>query len=232
MRELRAAAAASEELAIGLRKSGHDVNTARSHLDAADRAYGAALTLVPASNRETRLRIELARANLTLLWREAPAAATQLKHLAERARAEGASSELLRDILELQGAASYSIAWSIRRQGGPPAVWRSEAKLASECYRSLAESAKKDRDPGYLRYQKNVETAINLIQVDSPIFDVLAFPGNSPATEDCLKKLKEQRESELRNEAPPPPKSPSPPDDGRKMLQTDDVSDVPASAPK
>jgi len=231
--ELRAARSA-EDQALAERKKTQESPAIRSHLDRADRAYKAALDLLPQQDRLNRLRIELARGNLSMLRNEAPAALGSFNELAKKADAAGAPPELRSDIRELQGAASYAIAWAIRRQGGPPAEWKAQAKLASQSYRALAESARKDRDPRYFTYEKNLETAVNLLKVDRSIFDVLAFPGNSPATEDCLRKLKEQRESELRNQTKPKPQPPSPPDDGRKKVRANAgvSSDVPAEAAK
>jgi murein L,D-transpeptidase YcbB/YkuD len=143
--------------------------------NAAEEAYAAALKEVPADEKDTRARLELAKAEARIFDGETPEAIQDLQQALRTAQQEKVSEDLQNAMQAQLSAAHYYAAWLVRLENVSEEEWKIQCEQARQGFRYLAEKLKGGGDTASAtQHQKNLESAIRLAQMD--LNDLRALP--------------------------------------------------------
>lgn len=146
----------------------------REDSEAAIASYDEALAALPKEATAQAYRIRLARCQAQLSGQQLPEANRDLEILRNDLTADpGAPAGLLNGTEEALANTGYYMTWLMRLEGQPREFWEPEIEKSRQNFRRLAETGSStDKE----RYQKNLENALRLAQMDLTELQGLPLP--------------------------------------------------------
>jgi len=170
----------------------------REDWNAAEEAYAEALKALPGDEKETRCRLEVARAEARFFDGEVPEAIGDLEEALAKAQADGASRGSVDAVRAQLSAAHYYAAWLVRLENVSEEEWKNQCDLARQGFRYLTEKAQASGEAAAgAEQQKNLESAIRLARMDLSDLRALPLPKQCCNCKgNCTSRLKGQKDGQ------------------------------------
>jgi hypothetical protein len=197
---------------------------ARGDWPEAVKQYVAALAALPPDQAAERERLTLAYAVARIQIGELVEAQDQLEALVVELEKDPtpASRELLAAARHESATAAYYAAWLMRLEGATPEEWKVETERARQQFHLLAEQAAAAGDERAESYQKNLEAAIKLEQMDLTALLGKPPPKKCPGgCKNLSQRKRQQCQSRCQSDQEKQEGKDKKPDDARQEVKRD-----------
>ncbi len=158
--------------------------------------FGQALAVLPDGSGSLRDQIALERARAHLKCGDLVTAQGELEEILGRlASGPERDSRLARAVHHELASASYHAAWLMRLEGAARDEWKPECERARQEFRLLAERAEEEAAPEAALFQRNLEAAIRLEQMDLSELLARPLPKDCPSCKGLSQRKRKQCQS-------------------------------------